>query len=372
MAALDEDEMERLDGRGIYDYRKISINLGHERGHAEVAIGNTRVLCQVSAEVVKPSGNRPTEGVLYFNVELSPMASASFEAGRSSPQSVQLSRYLEHAVKDSGAVDVETLCILADEKVWSIRVDVHVLDHCGGLATACSVAAIVALSHFRHPHATLVGEEVTIHSEQDHPPVPLKIYHMPICIAVAFFLDGKYMLLDPSWQEEREMDGSLTIGMNVHRDVCLLSTSGKVPLTKEQIMRCTQVASVKVAEMTEVIKKALAEESAPKQEKESTPMETDSSILTASRQQESVTLPPKSEKQPSASRSTKKKKKAVDVVSLAKDTAGIGLGGSSAWSDNDDVTVDRTRRKQVQQKKVEDGDNDSGEEETIVLTGESF
>ena len=44
-----------------------------------------------------------------------------------------------------------------------------------------------------------------------------------------------YMIIDPTWQEERVMDGALTVAMNVHREVCLLSTSGTVPLTTEQV-----------------------------------------------------------------------------------------------------------------------------------------
>lgn len=41
-----------------------------------------RVLAQVSCEVVQPKPNRPTEGQLFLNVELSPMASPAFESGR--------------------------------------------------------------------------------------------------------------------------------------------------------------------------------------------------------------------------------------------------------------------------------------------------
>ena len=33
---------QRLDGRGIYDSRGISVNFGHDRGHVEVAVGDTR------------------------------------------------------------------------------------------------------------------------------------------------------------------------------------------------------------------------------------------------------------------------------------------------------------------------------------------
>jgi len=41
-----------------------------------------RVLAQVSATVVKPRDDRPYEGFLLINSEISPMASSVFEAGR--------------------------------------------------------------------------------------------------------------------------------------------------------------------------------------------------------------------------------------------------------------------------------------------------
>ena len=41
-----------------------------------------RVLSQVSCEVQQPRAARPNEGNLIINLELSPMASPSFEPGR--------------------------------------------------------------------------------------------------------------------------------------------------------------------------------------------------------------------------------------------------------------------------------------------------
>jgi exosome complex RNA-binding protein Rrp42 (RNase PH superfamily) len=41
-----------------------------------------RVSAKVSAEVVRPRPDKPTEGLLLFNTEISPMASPAFEVGR--------------------------------------------------------------------------------------------------------------------------------------------------------------------------------------------------------------------------------------------------------------------------------------------------
>lgn len=41
-----------------------------------------RVMAQVSCELVPPKESRPNEGIMFFNIELSPMASPAFEQGR--------------------------------------------------------------------------------------------------------------------------------------------------------------------------------------------------------------------------------------------------------------------------------------------------
>lgn len=73
----------------------------------------------VSAEVVRPMPNKPTEGVIRFHTEFSPMATPFVEKDSSSEDQVLLSRMLEKALRKSDAVDTEGLCIVAGEKVTS-------------------------------------------------------------------------------------------------------------------------------------------------------------------------------------------------------------------------------------------------------------
>lgn len=68
---------------------------------------------------------------MHFNVELSPMASPSFEVGRPSSVATVITRTLERCVKESRAVDTESLCIIAGQKVtlchYVIEAEAHVL-----------------------------------------------------------------------------------------------------------------------------------------------------------------------------------------------------------------------------------------------------
>ncbi|CAJ0933269.1 unnamed protein product [Ranitomeya imitator] len=247
----------RIDGRQTYDYRNIKITFGTEYGCCIVELGKTRVLGQVSCELVAPKMNRPTEGILFFNLELSSMASPAFESGRSSELLVKLNRLLERCLRNSKCIDTESLCVQAGEKVWQIRVDLHLLNHEGNIMDAASIAAVAALCHFRRPDVSVQGEEVTVYSPEERDPVPLSIHHMPICVSFAFFQQGTFLLVDPSEREERVMDGLLVIAMNKHREICTIQSSGGIMLLKDQVLRCSKVAGVKVAEITELIQKAL-------------------------------------------------------------------------------------------------------------------
>uniref|UniRef100_A0A3P9HYR5 Exosome complex component RRP45 n=1 Tax=Oryzias latipes TaxID=8090 RepID=A0A3P9HYR5_ORYLA len=251
------EEKKRLDGRQTYDYRKIKISFGTDYGCCFVDLGQTRVMAQVSCELIAPKESRPNEGIMFFNIELSPLASPAFEQGRQSELSVKLNRQLERCLRNSKCIDTESLCVVSGEKVWQIRVDVHMLNNDGNLMDASSIAAITALCHFRRPDVAVQGEEVTVYSPEERDPIPLSIYHMPISVSFSFFQQGTYLLVDPCEREERVMDGLLMIAMNKHREICSIQSSGGIMLLKEQVMRCSKIASVKVSEITELISKAL-------------------------------------------------------------------------------------------------------------------
>ncbi|KAG2183630.1 hypothetical protein INT43_006638 [Umbelopsis isabellina] len=260
----------RTDGRRPYDFRSIQISFLSEYGHVQIQLGRTRVTrvsAKVTAEVVRPRPDKPTEGLLLFNTEISPMASPAFEIGRPSEEEVLISRTIEKALRRSRAVDTEGLCIVAGEKVWSIRVDLHFFDHEGNLVDCASIAAITALLHFRRPDVTVIGEEVTIHPMDQRNPVPLSVHHIPICVSFSFFADGELLVVDPSIIEEQIREGDMTIAMNIHKEICALSKAGGIPLEMDQIIRCSKIATTKTAEITELIQKALADDKAQRQSK---------------------------------------------------------------------------------------------------------
>jgi exosome complex RNA-binding protein Rrp42 (RNase PH superfamily) len=98
-----------------------------------------------------PFRDRPSEGIFNVNVDVGPMASPQAEQGRPSEATVELTRMLERVLKQTGAVDTESLVVQAGRWVWSVRVDINVLDNHGDLACAVSLAVrcFVAVSVVR-------------------------------------------------------------------------------------------------------------------------------------------------------------------------------------------------------------------------------
>ena len=96
-AALQQESL-RVDGRSLLDARDVSIEFGPSYGSVEVTLGGTsskarkgkstaalssctRVSVQVSADIVKPRDERPFEGFVVIQNEISPLAGSNYEAG---------------------------------------------------------------------------------------------------------------------------------------------------------------------------------------------------------------------------------------------------------------------------------------------------
>ena len=218
-------------------------------------------MAKVSAEVMAPYPDRPLDGIFQIVTELSPMASPAFESNRPTDMEVLLSRLLEKTVRRSGALDTESLCLMAGKKCWSVRVDLHVLSHDGNLVDPCCLAIVAALRHFRKSDATIEGEVVTIYTPAEREPVPLSWLHSPLCVTFSFFGDnGDIALLDATWLEEQIRQASYTISVNKHGEVCQIAKLGGVAVDAVVLLRCSALAVVKVKEISNMLDSKLAED----------------------------------------------------------------------------------------------------------------
>ena len=164
---------------------------------------------------------------------------------------------LEKAIRRSNALDTESLCILAGQKCWNVRADVHVLDYDGGLIDASCIAVTAALRHFRRADFSVIGEDVRIYSLAERMPVPLSMLHHPICVTLSFFCDGDMVLVDTTLNEQQLSEASLTITANKYGEICQMAKLGGVPIGALTLLNCVQVAVEKVKELDQKVSAAL-------------------------------------------------------------------------------------------------------------------
>ncbi|QLQ80996.1 hypothetical protein HG537_0E03510 [Torulaspora globosa] len=260
----------RLDGRSFEEFRDVEISFGKEYGDATVKMGNTTVQCRISCQITQPYEDRPLEGLFLISTENSPMAGPQFENGNNTGEDeVLCARIIEKAVRRSGALDVEGLCIVAGSKCWAVRADVHFLDCDGGFIDASCLAVMTALLHFKKPDISVLGDKVTVHPFDEREPVPLGILHIPICVTFSFFnpqdteenikgeSNAEIAIIDATLKEELLRDGVLTVTLNKNREVVQISKAGGLPMDALSLMENCHKAYAITERLTDQILEAV-------------------------------------------------------------------------------------------------------------------
>jgi exosome complex component RRP45 len=224
-------------------------------------LNEIRVLAKVSAEVAVPYADRASDGIFMIVAEFSPMVSPAFEVNRPTEAEVLLSRLLEKTIRRSGALDTESLCLMAGKKCWSVRVDLHILSHDGNLTDGSCFAAVAALRHFRKPDTSTEGESVTVYTPAEREPVPLSWLHSPFCVTFNFYgEEGETVLIDTTWLEEQLSTSSCTISLNKHGEICQISKLGGAQIQAVSLLQCTKIALSKVKDLSDLLDRRLAED----------------------------------------------------------------------------------------------------------------
>lgn len=189
------------------------------------------------------------------------MASPAFEVNRATETEVLLSRLLEKTVRRSGALDTESLCLIAGQKCWSVRVDLHVISHDGNLIDCSCMAVVAALRHFRKPDTSIEGGTLTVYTPAEREPVSLGWLHSPFCVTFSFYGDeGETALLDATWLEEQVRSASCTISLNRHGEICQVAKLGGTPVEAVAILQCASVALTKVQEFSAFVDQKLVDD----------------------------------------------------------------------------------------------------------------
>jgi exosome complex component RRP45 len=259
----------RPDGRALSNARKTTITFEETWGVARVCVGNTQVLTTISSDVLEPSPDRGSEGLIKFNVSFPPMASPFFQAGAKTAQATEISRIIERCIKDTHCVDLETLCIIPKERVWALNVDIRVINYDGNIIDAATLATLAALMYYRRPEVSVTQEGVHIHSETEKNFVPLQLNCVPITTTFALFnhaatdtykkraITHLPVVLDPGLLEDLCCDGMLTIASTPDQEILCINATGSQGYNTEFIIQNSELSVQRAIALNVMLKNGL-------------------------------------------------------------------------------------------------------------------
>jgi exosome complex component RRP42 len=236
----------RADGRDMYSYRDIGIQknpVPNAEGSALVSLGKTQILVGVKFDIAKPFADKPDEGVLSTGAELVPLASGTFETGPPREEAIELARVVDRGIRSSNTIDLKSFYI-DKEKVLGIYVDIWVLDFDGNFFDAAGLAAMAALKSARMPK---VEDGKIIRSESAG-----KLKLTSDVVTCTFAKADTSFLLDPSFDEEKGMDGRITIATTPEH-VCAIQKGGWGAFTQKDIMSLVDISFAKGKELRSLL-----------------------------------------------------------------------------------------------------------------------
>lgn len=235
---------ERVDGRKMDQFRDIKLETGiikRAEGSGRVKIGKTDVIVGVKMDLGEPFPDIPDMGVLRTGAEFTPIASPDFESGPPGEDATELARVVDRGIRESESIDLEKLCLKKGEKVWTLFIDVHIINHDGNLIDASALAAVAALKTAKIPK--LEDDKII----RDKLEKKLPILHEPITITVGKVSD-KY-IIDPTKEEEEVLDSKISIAVREDGKICAMQKSGSLGLTVEDAEKMIDLAVKKSKEI---------------------------------------------------------------------------------------------------------------------------
>ncbi|MDE1810694.1 MAG: exosome complex protein Rrp42 [Candidatus Micrarchaeota archaeon] len=239
----------REDMRQFMQYRNVSITTGtmqNAEGSAQVDLGNTRVICGIKMIVGEPMPDTPNQGNMMVAAELLPLASADYETGPPSPEAIELARVVDRGIRAAQSINLESLFI-EEGKVWSVFIDLYVLNYDGNLFDACTLAAMAALMTTKVPKFE-DGE-----AKREDRTKPLKID--TVVTSTTFGKVGSNLLLDLDRNEENASDARITIAID-DANIRAMQKGLRGSFTKEEVETLIDMAFQKRTELKRALEQA--------------------------------------------------------------------------------------------------------------------
>lgn len=244
----------RLDGRSLDEIRALKIEVAliqKANGSAKVSLGGTQVIAGVKIATGTPFPDTPNKGLLVVNAEVLPLSSPYAEAGPPNEDAIELARVVDRGVRESEMVDLTNLCLIEGKTVYTVFVDVNILNVDGNLFDATSYAVVSALKTASMPKYEVDGDKVKATGKMG----PIPIAKVPVSITMARI--GSKLVVDPSVEEEGVMDARITLTTDDDGNICAGQKGNPGTFTPAMVMEASELAMRKAEEVRKKIMEAV-------------------------------------------------------------------------------------------------------------------
>ncbi|WZZ86661.1 hypothetical protein YC2023_115240 [Brassica napus] len=278
----------RPDGRPLGKARDTIVNLGlvsSADGSALAKIGSTTMLAAIRMEVMSPSTDSPDEGCIAVEFHMPPICSPTVRPGRPADEAPVISKRLsdifsrcldlsaERVITVCDMIDLKELCLVSGKAAWMGYLvstpppsDIYCLDADGALFDAALLSAVAAFSNLQIPVVALNdnGRIVAINGEQEENASikekeavnkeKRKLTLKNIPFALTCILHKKYILADPTAEEESIMDTLVTVVLDSSDQIVSFNKSGGNALAgSSAIKSCVELARKRGKELKQIL-----------------------------------------------------------------------------------------------------------------------
>jgi exosome complex component RRP42 len=229
----------RMDGRALDEQRPMKIETGliqKANGSAHVTLGNTEVIAGVKVATGVPFPDTPDKGLLVVNAEILPLASAYAEPGPPSEEAIELARVVDRGIRESEMVDLSKLCLVEGKSVYTVFVDVNIMNVDGNLFDATSYAVVAALRTARMKKYVVEDDKPKATDEE----VPVPIEKIPVSVTMARI--GDTLIVDPISEEEAAMDMRITITTDDGGHICASQKGEASTISPEKVLEAADTS----------------------------------------------------------------------------------------------------------------------------------
>lgn len=252
---LNSNEVLREDNRSQFKYRPIAIKQLEDNGQVEVKIGLTRIISQIYAKIVTPYVDRPNEGQAVFSIDTNHLKSnAEFMQSNEDLNEFRthLNNLLEKGLRETKALDTNSLCIIPGKLVWKIVIDINIINNDGNVYDACLLSAVASWLSYRIPFLRKKGSKII----SDFNKIFLTMLHIPICITFGLFNNGTKLqyICDATLKEEMVMNGMMNVTANIFDSICYLQFTSEIQVSCDEINKMLMLAKEKIKELHKILK----------------------------------------------------------------------------------------------------------------------